>query len=216
MTKETMTIHKALSELKIIDSRISKAVRDCKFATVNKHSNEKINGVLIDDYRREQENLFKSACDLINRRNAIKRAVVQSNAVAKVTINGVEYTVAEAIDMKNHGMDGRRELLRQMIQHLTAAEMSVERYNGDELQNRADAYIKNMYGNQTDLSKLTGEMRSDREKFIAQQTSEIVTPMGMDLRKTIKEFEDEINSFMVEVDAALSVSNATTTIEIEY
>lgn len=216
MTKETMTIHKALSELKVIDSRISKAVRDCKFATVNKHSNEKINGMLIDDYRREQENLFKSACDLINRRNAIKRAVVQSNAVAKVTINGVEYTVAEAIDMKNHGMDGRRELLRQMIVHLAAAETSIERYNGDELQNRADAYIKNLYGNQTDLSKLTGEMRSDREKFIAQQTSEIVTPMGMDLRKTIKEFEDEINSFMVEVDAALSVSNATTTIEIEY
>lgn len=216
MTKETMTIHKALSELKVIDSRISKAVRDCKFATVNKHSNEKIGGMPIDDYRREQENLFKSACDLINRRNAIKRAVVQSNAVAKVNINGVEYTVAEAIDMKNHGMDGRRELLRQMIQHLTAAEMAIERYNGDELQNRADAYIKNLYGNQTDLSKLTGEMRSDREKFIAQQTSEIVTPMGMDLRKTIKEFEDEINSFMVEVDAALSVSNATTTIEIEY
>lgn len=216
MTKETMTIHKALSELKTIDARIGKAIRDCKFAVVNKHSNEKIGGMTIDDYRREQENLFKSACDLINRRNAIKRAVMQSNAVAKVNINGVEYTVAEAIDMKNHGMDGRRELLRQMIVHLSAAETSIERYNGDELQNRADAYIKNLYGNQTDLSKLTGEMRSDREKFIAQQTSEMVTPMGMDLRKTIKEFEDEINSFMVEVDAALSVSNATTTIEIEY
>lgn len=216
MTKETMTIHKALSELKTIDARIGKAIRDCKFAVVNKHSNEKIGGMTIDEYRREQENLFKSACDLISRRNAIKRAVVQSNATAKVVINGAEYTVAEAIDMKNHGMDGKRELLRQMIQHLTAAEMSIERYNGDELQNRADAYVKNLYGNQTDLSKLTAEMRSDREKFITQQTSEMVTPMGMDLRKTIKEYEDEINSFMIEVDAALSVSNATTTIEVEY
>ena len=216
MTKETMTIHKALSELKTIDNRISKAIRDCKFAVVNKHSNEKIGGVPVEEFRKEQENVFKSACDLISRRNAIKRAVVKSNATAMVVINGAQYTVAEAIDMKNHGMDGKRELLRQMIVHLSAAEIEIERQNGDQLQQRADAYIKNMYANQADLSKMTGDMRSDREKFITQQTAELVTPMGMDVRKTIKDLEDEINLFMIEVDAALSVSNATTTIEIEY
>ena len=216
MTKETMTIHKALAELKTIDSRISKAINDCKFAVVNKHSNEKISGVPIEEFRKEQEDTFKSACDLINRRNAIKRAVVQSNATAKVVINGIQYTVAEAIDMKNHGMDGKVNLLRQMTMQLKLAEQEIERQNGDQLQQRADNYIKNMYGNQTDLSKMTGDMRSDREKFIAQQTAELVTPMGMDIRKTIKALEDEINAFMIEVDAALSVSNATTTVEVEY
>lgn len=216
MTKETMTIHKALSELKTIDSRISKAISSCKYAVANKHSNEKIGGVSVEEFRKEQEDIFKSACDLINRRNAIKCAVVKSNATAKVVINGVEYTVAEAIDMKNHGMDGKRTMLNQMTLQLKLAEGEIERQNGDQLQQRADNYIKNMYGNQTDLSKMTGDMRSDREKFIAQQTAELVTPMGMDIRKTIKALEDEINAFMVEVDAALSVSNATTTIEIEY
>lgn len=216
MTKEVMTIHKALAELKTIDARISRAVRDCKYATVNKHVNAKIGGDTVEEYRKEQERLHQSACDLINRRNAIKRAVVLSNATAMVTIEGKQYTVAEAIDMKNNGMSGKQLMLNQMVAQLRVAEMDLERKNGDELQMRADTHIKNTYGNQADLSKLTDEMRADREKFIQQQTCDLILPMGMDLKKVIKELEAEITGFMLEVDAALSVSNATTSIEIEY
>lgn len=216
MTKETMTIHKALTELKVIDDRIEKAICACAFATVNKHCNTKIGGIELDAYRREQEDRYKSACDLMERRNAIKRAVVKSNANATVLICGKQYTVAEAIDMKNYGMDGRQSMLNQMAMQLRTAEREIEQRNGDELQRRADDYIRNMYGGQTDLSKLTGEMRSDRENFIAQQRCDLVTPMGMDIHKAIRELDQEIVDFMLEVDAALSVSNATTTIEIEY
>ena len=216
MNTETMTIHKALSELKTMDSRIATGVRGCTFAVANKHHNTKIDGATVEDFRKEQASNYQSVCDLMKRRDAIKCAVVKSNATAEVTINGNTYTVAEAIDLKNNGMKGKMLLREKMAADLRLATAEINRRNGDDLQARADAYIKNMYGSQTDLKSLTGEMRSDREKFIEQQSYDLVTPTGIELKKLIEELDKEIQSFMIEVDAALSVSNAITTIEISY
>ena len=36
MTKETMNIHKALCELKILDDRINRAIDDCRYVGVTK------------------------------------------------------------------------------------------------------------------------------------------------------------------------------------
>ena len=44
MTNEKMTVHKALVELKTIDARIEKTIRDASFVIANKHSNQKISG----------------------------------------------------------------------------------------------------------------------------------------------------------------------------
>lgn len=54
-------------------------------------------------------------------------------------------------------------------------------------------------------------MRSD---FIAAQTMELVDPIGID--DEMKRLDDIISSFSVEIDAALSVSNALTEITVEY
>lgn len=47
---ETMTVHKALAELKLLDSRIEKAITENIGCAANKHSNDKINGVPLDEY----------------------------------------------------------------------------------------------------------------------------------------------------------------------
>lgn len=49
-TVEKMTIHKALCELKILDSRINNAISSARFCLANKHSNEKVNGVTVEEY----------------------------------------------------------------------------------------------------------------------------------------------------------------------
>ena len=49
MTTEKMTVHKALAELKILDNRIHSAISDAVFCVANKHSNEKINGIKVDE-----------------------------------------------------------------------------------------------------------------------------------------------------------------------
>lgn len=216
MTTETMTIHEALAELKVINNRISKAIGGCRFAVANKHCNTKIDGKEILKFCDEQASSYQSAVDLINRRNAIKRAVTKSNATAIVNVCGVEYTVAEAIDMKNNGTDFMVALYEKMSRDLSAANMEMTRRNGDELQARADAHIKNIYGNQTDVKNVVGDIKETRDEFISQQTYDLVQPTGMDVAAEMKKLEEETTNFLMKVDAALSVSNATTVIEISY
>lgn len=78
-TVEKMTIHKALCELKILDSRINNAISSARFCLANKHSNEKVNGVTVEEYQETMKASYNKASDLIRRREAIKRAVVLSN-----------------------------------------------------------------------------------------------------------------------------------------
>lgn len=214
MNTEKMNIHRALAELKVIDARISKALRDGgPYALANKHSNDKIAGEPISKYAEKVESAFDSVCDLYERRAAMKRAVVQSNAVTKVMIAGKEYTVAEAIEMKNHGIPLRQGILNTLTRDYLAAKSECDRNNGDILERRADDHVKNMFGS-SDMKNATEEVKRAREEFISQQKFELVDPL--DLNTIIKSLEKEIHDFSVEVDAALSVSNAITEIEFSY
>ena len=210
---ETMTIHKALAELKVLDGRIEKETVAATFSVANKHSNTVINGVPIADFANQAKDDLKSIKTLINRRNAIKRAVTRSNASTKVTVGGKEYTVAEAIDMKNLGMNHLKYLCSLIENQYTSAKMKAERENGDKLEQRADTYIQSLYQN-ADKKNLSDEVKKMRDDFMASQTVEILDPIG-----SVKEaaaLRDEIDAFMTDVDSALSVSNALTTVEVEY
>ena len=163
MTTEKMTVHKALCELKTLDARIQKSIQQGTFVFANKHSNNKVAGVSINTYSEEIRAAYQSAKDLIARRDAIKRAVTLSNATVKVTIGGKEYTVAEAIEMKNHGIPLKQLLLKKL--------------DNDNRRARLEA------------DNITTELTA---------------------------LEKEINDFVVEIDSALSVSNALTELEIAY
>lgn len=211
--KERMTIHKALSELKILNDRINREINDISFVVVNKHSNQKIAGAPVKDYIDKTKEQYQSVRTLINRRNAIKRAVTRSNASTIVNIDDVEYTVAEAIDMKSIGVNHLRQLLSRMESQYKSAQMQAERENGFNLESRADDYMKSMYQG-TDLKNMTDELKKARENFITAQTMEIVDPV--DVTTEITALRNKIDAFMSEVDSALSVSNALTTVEFDY
>ena len=51
MTTEKMTVHKALAELKIVDDRIVSAIDGGTYCVANKHSNDKIKGVSLEEYK---------------------------------------------------------------------------------------------------------------------------------------------------------------------
>lgn len=213
MTTEKMTVHKALTELKTMDDRIKNAIHGKTFVTSNKHSNTKINGVSIEKYCEEVKIAYQKATDLITRRDAIKRAVVLSNAVTKVVVAGREYTVAEAIDAKNNSVTYKRYLRDNLNIEYTSAVNAANRKNGSDLDTRADEYIKSLYGN-VDMKNMSEEIKKVRDEFVIAQTIELVDPIKAVAE--IEKLDNEINNFMVEVDAALSVSNALTEIEVVY
>jgi len=211
--KETMTIHKALSELKVLDARIESEITVTTFVVANKHSNKKINGVDVTEYAATVKDEYKSIRSLINRRNAIKRAVTLSNAVTKVKIGDKEYTVAEAIDMKNAGMNNYQRLLDQIGNNLKYAQRKCEGENGEKLDQRAESYLKTMFDS-ADPKNLSEEIEKQRKAFIESQSFELVDPINAS--DVLKELKDMTDTFMSDVDSALSVSNALTSIEVEY
>ena len=212
-TTETMSVHKALCELKVIGDRIEKTMGKIPFVIANEHANKKIQGIAIDEFVGQIRAAHQATMDLIARREAIKCAVVKSNAVTKVTVAGKEYTVAEAIEMKNHGMDFVKMLKSKLSTELERAKRVAEMNNGQNLENRADGYIKNLYGT-TDMKNLTEEATNARKTFIEQHTTELVDPLKA--AELVTNLENQFYEFMSDVDSALSVSNSLTEIAITY
>ena len=217
MTTEKMTVHKALAELKTMDDRITKAIGAVPYVLAVKHSAEKINGVTIANFKENMKSGYQKVNDLIARRDAMKRAVVLSNATTKVTVGGKEYTVAEAIEAKNHGVEFKKSLLNTMTYAYKSAQNELNR-NGDEaLEKKAEQYILSMIAAQPKDSKMTVDsdaMKALRKTYIENNKYDLIDPL--DVANIMDKLEKEINEFETEVDAALSVSNALTVIEFEY
>jgi hypothetical protein len=212
-----MTVHKALAELKTTDDRIMKSIRDNTYVLAVKHSAEKINGMTVQSFKDKMKSGYQKSTDLIARRDAMKRAVVLSNATTKVKVGDNEYTVAEAIEMKNHGMEFRSALLRQMNSAYVSAQNELNRNSGETLEKKAEKYVLDVINAQPKDSKMSVDseaMKALRKTYIENNTYDLVDPL--DVAKIMETLDAEINEFNAEVDAALSVSNALTVIEFEY
>lgn len=213
MMTETMTIHKALAELKVLESRIMKTVGDGTYCVANKHSNEKISGVSVEDYKKVMQGAYDKAVDLITRYKAIKKAVTLSNAKTVVKIGEEEYAVAEAIWMKNHGVEFDELLLNELREQYNKAQAKILKQNGNDLEQRAEQYVVGIYGSKEGKTN-TDDFEKTKQDFITSQTFELVDPIG--ILEKIEVLEEKISVFKAEVDAVLSTSNALTVVEINY
>lgn len=210
MTTETMTIHEALSELKIIGDRIDNAIHK-EFVTINKKSNKKVNGIPIDDVVANIESRYQKVNDLIKRRNAIKRAVSISNAKTEVVISGVTYTVAEAIEMNNSGIQYQEQLMNELTKQISNCRTRLQMEN-DNVYKKAEEYAANSVGKKENSN--AKDFEDTRMSYIDTNCYDLVDPLK--LTQEIEKLEEEIAAFKTKVDSALSISNATTTITIEY
>lgn len=212
MVTEKMTIHEALSELKVLNSRINKEIRDATFCTVNKHSNAKIDGKPIDEWKADVKAQYQKITDLIKRRTAIKKAVVKSNAITEVTIGNETMTVAEAIEYKDVGISFIEDLMNGISNDYNIAMTNLRNANGEVLEGKANAYINGIYGSKDSADNTSIE--KTRKSYIEENTLDFIDPI--DVEKVIQELYDRIDMFNSKVDSALSVSNARTEITINY
>lgn len=176
MTKETMSVHKALAERKTLESRIGTVINTSRFINVNKHSNEKIEGLPIEDYKKLLQGAWDKVSDLIKRQEAINRAVTLSNAVTKVKIGEDEYTVAEAIWMKNHGVEFYERLKRVLETQHAQAVSAIADKNGKELEERAEKYVSSVYGDKESKTS-TDNIEKLRRDFVTNQSYDLIDPI---------------------------------------
>ena len=212
MTNETMCIHEALSELKMLDSRVSKLISQTHFCGSKKHSADKVNGIETDKFVENVKAVYEKVTALIARRAAIKRAVVLSNAKAEIEVGGVTYTIAEAIEMKDRGIQNKENLLSQMYLEYNETKNGVD-YTNRNLDDKADNYVAGLYGSKDSKNK-SDDVIQAREVYVKNNTIELVDPIG--IGGEIEKLSSEIEEFKARIDAAISVSNAKTIIEIAY
>jgi hypothetical protein len=108
-----MSVHRALRELKTLDKRINNSLQSIDFV-VDVVGNKQPKGYnKVEDYENEVKSKYTQIQDLIKLRNLIKREIILSNATTKITINNIEMTVAEAIEMKS-SIDYKKSLLLKL------------------------------------------------------------------------------------------------------
>lgn len=205
----TLSIHQALSELKMLEKRINGAVR-ANFIGTRLQSITMYNGRPVAAFETELKANLQKIQDLIANRKAIKAAIVLSNANTTVDIGGVTYTVTEAIERKRLIGD-EQLLLSELRNQYTRATREVNVANGN-LQSGVEKYLATVLG-----ADKTNRKPEDVERFTAEYMKNNTTVL-MDpshLKDIIDKMDEDINNFITNVDYRLSESNATTTITIE-
>lgn len=203
----SISITRALVELKTIDARINKLTRALNPVTTGLVKPQSTS------VREEQEQFnaaalaqWQSVQDLIARRDKIKRGIIMSNATTQVEIQGQTLSVAEAIDKKNS-----ISLKQNLLQHLRAERSgAVNERERDKtrLQERLDAFIQS----QERVLKDPEMLKTSVAAFKEMHETRILDPLNLD--EIISALDAEIDGFISEVDFVLSESNARTTIEV--
>ena len=209
MSKQSMSIHRALGELKSYDDRITRSTEQ-HFVIANKKSNDKIAGKTIEEFKQQIKGGFASYYALTENQRRIKAAVVLSNAKTKVKIGGIEYTVAEAIERKAK-LHHDEAFLLKLKGEFFAENKKVEIEN-EVLPEKLESYLQSILGEKE--KRTVEDIASHTKAFEERNKYELIDPC--DISKQIEKIEESITSFKTEVDYVLSESNATTFIEVDF
>lgn len=202
----TLSITRALVELKTLDSRITKAITTNTFILCKtKNRNYQ---VLEDEFKKNTLGEYQSINDLIARRTQIKNAIVKSNAKTEVEVAGLKMTVSEAIEYKQV-IRYKQEFLDVLKRQRQMATIESESHR-QKVQAKIDENIKIICGKDTKADVQT--IQSVTDGIMKGDPVEVFDPLNLD--KVIKELELSIEEFSANVDYVLSESNALTTITV--
>ena len=212
MEKTKMTIHRALSELKLIDARIEKSINSVE-PTGLMQANKLVNGFhKKEHFENDAKAKFQSVTDLIERKNLIKSAIVKANGITKVKIAEREMTIADAINFKTV-ITFKKNLIAAIERKHNAVKSKFTLEN-EKVNNVALENAKIMIGKQGDdrVKPTDDDVKAIVEPFVKRNEFFLVDPLKVD--RLVETLQKEVDDFEVEVDAVLSEINAITTIEI--
>ncbi len=206
---DTLSISRALIELKTLEKRIDKGLYALQPVTVIKGGKLETGIKDRETFEKNVSASYQSITALVKRKRLIKSSVVQSNALTKVTIGDETMTVAEAIERKSS-----ISIDKQIVKTLSAkyAE-SVSEINSHNVQ--MERQLLQLL--QATYSKAETEISPEDYDKIAKpfkenNEAELLDPL--DLKSVVKVLEEKIVIFESEVDIALTESNARTEITV--
>jgi len=210
--QQTISVTRALAELKNINERIHNAIQSGVFLglTKGKGSNKVMLGVgEVSSSTATIQGSYDKVDSLIAQRQKIKAALVKSNAETTVSFQGREISVAEAIELKNT-VSFKELYLGRLRNTKTSALQQVDSYNS-KLDTTIQMMLQSVYGadkGKVDPSQYDSIANPQKDK----NEVSILDPKGID--KVIESLEESIQALKTELDFTLSESNARTTVTI--
>lgn len=206
--EKQMTIHEALSTLKLLDKRIQSKLGNA-FISKRLVANNKINDIDVKDYETKLKANFDSVKALIKNKAKIKAAIDKSNSITEVTIGKYTMTVQEAI-VRKHLIEDEENFLAYLKSQYSEAVKAMNKAN-EGLQEKAERYLVSI--TQTDKTNRSAEDLAElKESYIKGNTTVLCDPNN--LGDVITAMEEDINTFISNVDFELSKSNSLTVIKI--
>jgi len=207
--KQKMTIHRGLAELKLIDSKIEKAINTIVPTGIMQEGKLVNNIYQKEDFEKSAKAKFQSIQDLLDRKTKIKAAIIRANVTTEVTISSRQMTIADAINYKAL-VKSKKRLIQELEKKYRQSKLQVEEKNAKIEENAirlAEAALQkdNVKINEGDAIAIT-------EPYLKRNNYHLVDPLKVE--EMTGKMQDEVDDFETEVDAVLSEINAITTIEI--
>lgn len=206
---ETLLMTQALDERDLLRKRIFDKITKTSFVCAvgkDEESNEE-----------EIKSAYQSVVDLIDRYKRLESAIIKSNATTMVTIREDTMSVAEAIVLKNrlHSNSASAKVMacfeaqlaftiedeyKKAVQVMDRKNLEVERAGKEMMQ----SLVSGESSDKTTAAELV-------DKYIEQNKVSLVDPL--DSVKLVEELRSDLLTLSKDIDVAIKVSNATTTIE---
>lgn len=207
-----ISVTEALNELKLYDSKITKAITNASFVGGAKKSSDKIGVVSKDTFIDRAKSTYQSSIDLITNRNSLKSAIVKSNAITEVKVADKVMTVAEAIERKN-SIEYEETLLSETKRQYANASEFVNKEN-KKVDNKVDELLATLIGKDSDKKISKEDQEAIEKPYRDKNEFELIDPI--EIYDKIVKLEEEIDNFKSQVDTQLVISNAITKIAIDF
>lgn len=207
-----MTIHRALSELKLIDAKIEKGIQAIEPTGLNQ-TDKPVNGFYKrEDFEKNAQSNYDSVTALIDRKTKIKSAIVTANGKTMVEVGGKKMTIADAITQKTI-IAFKKSLIATLSKKHTAVKAKFMTEN-EKVNNVALENAKIMIGKQGDgtVKPTDADVKAIVEPFVKRNEFHLVDPLGVE--NLVLKLQSEVDAFEADIDAVLSEINAVTIVEI--
>lgn len=212
---ETVSITRALADLKVLKARYSRALSDLEETAIAIKKGNQLqsphSGRTEEDFCSAALSQYNKVIDIYNRIVQLKTAIDESNSLTYVTIGkSSRMTVQEAITQKNL-LPLKEEQLSILSAALFRARQSFE--NAEESNRlKLEKCLSEIRTSGSSLSAKADLEKEEKERIDRLYGVTFVDPLK--LASVVKTLTEEIDDFKNNVDFALSESNATTFIQI--
>lgn len=214
VAENKMSISRALKEIKILTKRIEDGIKEIRSAGTFAPGNESPAKQMIDN----NAAVLQSVQALMKRRDVIKRAIINSNAITRITVNGQSYSVAEAIERKAAIV--MEKALEKQLRESYYSNLKIYEQAKVKIQAEAEAKAERIVKEAGMKKPVEGDEETAGAKMYREICDEHLSKNQVgwcEIEGIVKIFttmRDDIETFDADIDSLLAESNATTFIII--